>query len=187
MRLLSFSVLLLFLKPVTPLTTHQSILLIKDSLFALCSVLPGDEVAGLSPFGLPIKEVREDDRMDGYCGCHYDFQSKDDYPQCYITINQFSSPAVCLESFSTNRQYWVDMYQRSPDYISHLADSAAFFGNAEPDKCDDCGLQVVSGKYLIRIAFKGMYDMISAGTKKNSAVSMVKRLFEKKPYLKRTR
>lgn len=151
----------------------------------MCSVLPGDEVAGLSPFGLPIKEVREDDRMDGYCGCHYDFESKDDYPQCYITINQFSSPAECRESFSTNRQYWVDMYQRSPDYISKLADSAAFFGNAEPDKCDDCGLQVVSGKYLIRVAFKGMYDKISADAKKNSAVSIVKKLFEKKPYLNR--
>jgi hypothetical protein len=108
--------------------------------------MPGDEVASLSPFGTPVKLVTSDDRMDGYCGCHYDFESKTDYPQVYITVNQFGSLSECKEAFAMNRQDWVNMYQRQPDYINNIADSAAWFGNAQPEKCDDCGLQVVSGR-----------------------------------------
>ena len=63
----------------------------KDSLFDMCTVMPGDEVASLSPFGKPIKEVVPTDRFDGYCGCHYDLDAKDDYPQVQIEVNQFAS------------------------------------------------------------------------------------------------
>ncbi|HEY6063085.1 MAG TPA: hypothetical protein VIV35_05725 [Chitinophagaceae bacterium] len=156
---------------------------LKDSLFDMCMVMPGDEVASLSPFNKPIKEVTPDDRMDGYCGCHYDLQSEDDYPQVKISLNQFSSARDAKETYVTNKESWVSMYQRQPEFISNLGDSASFYGNADPALCDDCGLQVASGRYYITIAFKGYYDKISAATKKDASINIVRKLFEKKPYL----
>jgi hypothetical protein len=196
MRLFTFSIFILLLSAGNFRGEHNSKLsagsfgqthnskLYKDSLFDMCSVMPGDEVASLSPFGTPIKLVTADDRLDGYCGCHYDFEWKSDYPQAYIAVNQFGSLAECKEAFAMNRQDWVSFYQRQPDYINNFADSAAWFGNAQPDKCSDCGLRVVSGRFLISVAFNGVYDDISADAKKNSALAMVRRLFEKKPFLR---
>ena len=155
----------------------------KDSLFDMCSVMPGDEVAALSPFNKPIKQTTSLDRLDGFCGCHYDLQSDDDFPQVQISVNQFSSPATSKEDFAANKQDWVNLYQRQPEFISNLGDSAMFCGNAEPGKCDDCGLQVASGKYYITVAFKGYYEKITARSKQESAIRIVKKLFEKKPFL----
>jgi hypothetical protein len=155
----------------------------KDSLFDMCTVMPGDEVATLSPFNKPVKLVTSDDRLDGYCGCHYDLQSDDDFPQVQLSLNQFSSPRESKENYITRKEDWVNMYQRQPEFITDLGDSASFYGNADPALCDDCGLQVVSGRYYITVAFKGYYDKIPAGTKKASAINIVRKLFEKKPYL----
>jgi hypothetical protein len=159
----------------------------KDSLFDMCTVMPGDEVASLSPFNKPIKLVTSQDRLDGYCGCHYDLQSDDDYPQVQISLNQFSSARESKENYVINKQGWVDMYQRQPEFISNLGDSASFYGNAEPALCDDCGLQVASGRFYVTVALKGYYDKFSAASKKAAAISIVRRLFEKKPYLSSTR
>jgi hypothetical protein len=49
------------------------------------------------------------------------------------------------------------MYQRSPDFIPNLSDSASFYGKLDPALCDDCGLQIPSGRYYISVAFKGYY------------------------------
>jgi hypothetical protein len=40
-----------------------------------------------SQFAIPQTIVSS----NGYAGCHYDFDSKEDYPQCYITINEFNN------------------------------------------------------------------------------------------------
>jgi hypothetical protein len=162
---------------------NKTNIILKDSLFDMCMVIPGDEVASLSPFNKPIKQVTPHDRLDGYCGCHYDLQADDDYPQVQISLNQFSSAQESKENYVTNKQGWVDMYQRQPEFISDLGDSASFYGNAEPALCDDCGLQVASGRYYISVAFKGYYEKIPASAKKGAAVNIVRKLFEKKPYL----
>ena len=158
-------------------------IVLKDSLFDMCVVMPGDEVASLSPFNKPIKQVTPDDRLEGYCGCHYDLQANDDYPQVQISLNQFSSPREAKENYIINKESWVDMYQRQPEFISNLGDSANFYGNADPGLCDICGLQVASGRYYITVVLKGYYDKISAATKKDASVNIVRKLFEKKPYL----
>jgi len=157
--------------------------IVKDSLFDMCIVMPGEEVASLSPFNKPIKLVTPDDRLDGYCGCHYDLQSDDDFPQVQLSVNQFSSTREAKENFVIRKEDWVNMYQRQPEFIPNLGDSASFYGNADPALCDDCGLQVASGRYYISVAFKGYYDKISAADKKDAAVKIVRKLFEKKPYL----
>ena len=165
-------------------STHNKInFLFKDSLFDMCTVMPGDEVASLSPFGKPIKEVVPTDRFDGYCGCHYDLDAKDDYPQVQIEVNQFASAKASKENFVTKKGDWVNLYQRQPDYLSNLGDSAAFYGNADPGKCDDCGLNVASGRFFITVALKGYYDKIPESTKEAASISLVRKLFEKKPYL----
>jgi len=153
----------------------------------MCVVMPGDEVASLSPFGKPIKQVTSEERMDGYCGCHYDLQSDDDFPQVKISVNQFASARESKENYVNYKNDWINLYQRQPDFIANLGDSAMFCGNADPTLCDDCGLQVASGRYFITVAFKGYYDKIPATTKKNSSVNLVRKLFEKKPYLNHKR
>ena len=85
----------------------SSSLTYKDSLFDMCSVMPGEEVAGLSPFGKPIKLVTPDDRLDGYCGCHYDLQSDDDYPQVHISLNEFSSSKEARKGYDMYRKDWT--------------------------------------------------------------------------------
>lgn len=155
----------------------------KDSLFDMCSVMPGDEVASLSPFGKPIKKVTPDDRLDGYCGCHYDLQSDDDFPQVSISVNQFASIKESRSSYDMYRKDWVDLYGRQPDEVAGVGDAACFLGNAEPGKCDDCNLHVISGRYFIAVKFKGYYDKVTQQEKINSGISIVKKLFEKKPYL----
>ena len=149
----------------------------------MCMVMPGDEVAKLSPFNKPIKEVTAEDRLEGYCGCHYALQADDDYPQVKISVNQFSSAQESKEDYIINKESWVNMYQRQPEFIPNLGDSASFYGNADPALCDDCGLQVASGRYYITVALKGYYDNIPAATKKDATVNIVRKLFEKKPYL----
>jgi len=159
----------------------------KDSLFDMCSVMPGDEVAALSPFGKPIKTVTPDDRLDGYCGCHYDLQSDDDFPQVKISVNEFASYKQARETYDGYKKDWVSMYGRQPDDVTDLGDAANFQGNAEPNKCDDCGLHVIAGRFYVMVIFKGYYDKVSAQTKMNSAISIAKKLFEKKPFLGRRR
>ncbi|MEO6613639.1 MAG: hypothetical protein ABIT05_12690 [Chitinophagaceae bacterium] len=164
-------------------TYNKAGIILNDSLFDMCVVMPGDEVASLSPFNKPIKKTTPDDRFDGYCGCHYDLQADDDYPQVQISLNQFPSARESKENYIISKESWVNMYQREPEFIADLGDSASFYGNAEPALCDDCGLQVASGRYYITIGLKGYYDKISAATKKDAAVGIVRKLFEKKPYL----
>jgi hypothetical protein len=164
---------------------HHETIVPKDSLFDMCSVMTGDEVASLSPFNKPIKHVTSDDRLDGYCGCHYDLQSEDDFPQVQISVNQFSSAKESKENYISRKNDWMNMYQRSPDFVPNLGDSASFYGNADPALCDDCGLQVASGRYYISVAFKGYYEKVSAATKKAASIAMVRMLFDKKPFLNR--
>jgi len=159
----------------------------KDSLFDMCVVMPGDEVASLSPFNKPIKLVTADDRLDGYCGCHYDLQSDDDFPQVKISVNQFLSAKESKVTYVTYKNDWINLFQREPEFIPNLGDSANFQGNADPSKCDDCGLQVASGRFYIMVAFKGYYDQVSATTKRDAAIRLVQRLFQKKPYLNNRR
>ncbi len=155
----------------------------KDSLFDMCAVMPGDEVALLSPFNKPFKQATPIDRLEGYCGCHYDLQADDDYPQVQIEVNQFESAKESKDNYSMRKSDWVNMYLRQPELVAELGDSASFYGNNEPAKCDDCGLQVASGRYYISVAFKGYYDKISAAVKKEASVNIVRKLFERKPYL----
>jgi len=155
----------------------------KDSLFDMCTVMPGDLVADLSPFGKPIKTVTSDDRFDGYCGCHYDFQSDDDYPQVKISVNQFASYKESRQAYTMYKKDWTAMYGRQPDEIANLGDSACFQGNAEPDKCDDCGLHVIAGRFYVMVIFKGYYEKISQSVKMGAAINIVRKLYEKKPYL----
>src|SRR4051794_30383157 len=96
-------------------TDAKSNHILKDSLFDMCVIMPGPEVASLSPFNKPIKDVTPQDRLDGYCGCHYDLQADDDYPQVQISVNQFESARESKENYITNKKGWIDLYQRQPE------------------------------------------------------------------------
>ena len=75
------------------------------------------------------------------------------------------------------------MWERDPERIGNLGDSANFSYNADEPLCDVCGLTVISGKYLIVINFKGQYEDVSREMKKQAAVKLANLLFERLPQL----
>ncbi len=155
-----------------------------DGLFDMCDVMTKAEVAGLSPFGRPVKKITSE-KGEFYTLCHYDLESDDDYPQVHIVLSVFSSADEAKTAYTSTAGSWRDMYQRAPENINGLADSVCFLGNADPQWCDDCSLQAWSGRYFITIGFKGYFqNKIMAPHKQESAVNLLKLLFQKKPYLR---
>lgn len=76
------------------------------------------------------------------------------------------------------------MWQRRPETIKGLADSAYFNYNAFDDtKCDDCHLLLLSGVYDVIVSFHGQYDDVSRESKKNAAINIVKPLYNRIPGL----
>ena len=155
-------------------------------LFAMCDVMTGAEVASLSPFGLPLKKATSE-VADFYTSCHYEFVSNDDYPQTKIVVVPFTKAEEAKAAYTSTADSWRDSYQREPERIDNLADSACFMGNADPQWCDDCGLQAWSGKYFITISFKGYYQNrdrpITARQKQDASVALLRLLFQKRPEL----
>ncbi len=155
-----------------------------DTLFYMCDVMTGPEVATLSPFGKTLKKVSSE-RGEYYTICHYDLEANDDYPQVHIVLSVSSSAAEAKTTYTATADSWREMYNREPEKIFGLADSVCFLGNADPQWCDDCSLQAWSGRYFITISFKGYFqNKITAVEKQASAVNLLKLLFQKKPNLR---
>lgn len=146
--------------------------------------MPGPEVEQLSPFGKPFKNAEANEMENVFTSCHYNFESKDDYPQIEINLNVFKTSDEAIVDYNSYVESFKNLYEREPNRIRGLCDSACFMGNADPALCDDCSLIAASGRYFITVAFKGYYSTISAMQKQQSAVNIVKKLFEKKPFLK---
>ncbi|MCW3119988.1 MAG: hypothetical protein JWM28_4070 [Chitinophagaceae bacterium] len=154
-----------------------------DTLFYMCQVMPGPEVAALSPFGNPFKSVEPHDQMDGYTGCHYYLSSDDDYPQVDITLTDFGTAAEARVSYNIWVESFHETFGRNPDTITGLCDIAGFAGNADPALCDICAVVALSGRYRITVGFKGYYSKITADQKKTSGINIVKALLRKEPFL----
>lgn len=156
-----------------------------EKLFKMCEVMTGSEVATLSPFGKPLRKASPiSEGLDGYSGCHYELDSADDYPQVKIEVVAHKTASDARLQYEALIESWKDTFERAPDFISGLGDEASFLGEAEPDFCGDCSVVAVSGRYFLSAGFHGYYDEISAGKKKDSAVKLIRLLFQKQPTLK---
>jgi len=158
---------------------------LSDSLPDICTILPAGDIAKFSPFTNPLsKFYPEDNPLDAYRGCIYEFFKPNDYGTIKVSLIKNKSKAEALAFYNRNVADHIEMWQRRPETIKGLADSAYFNYNAFDDtKCDDCHLLLISGVYAVIVSFHGQYDEVSRESKKNAAISIVKLLYNRIPGL----
>lgn len=155
-----------------------------DGLFKMCEVMPGEEVAQLSPFNMPLKRVEEIDPVGDYAGCSYELADSKDFASIKIEVVRLKTIAEAGVDFQSYVQGFKDLYGREPDHLQGLGNKAAYFGQSDPGKCDECGLHVLSKDYFIDVLFKGVYEKIPQRAKQESAIRIFNRLVDKKPFLR---
>ena len=158
--------------------------ILSDTLPDICSVLPAGDIAGLSPFTIALSNSYAEDPLEGYRGCLYEFFKSPDFGTIKISLLKNKSKADALVFYNRNVADHIEMWQRRPETIIGLADSAYFNYNAFDDtKCDDCHLLLMSGVYNVVVSFHGQYDDVSREKKKNAAISIIKLLHDRIPGL----
>ena len=157
--------------------------ILSDTLPDICTVLPAAEIAGLSPFTVALSNSYAEDPLEGYRGCLYEFFKSPDFGTIKISLLKNKSKADALVFYNSNVADHINLWQRRPETIVGLADSAYFNYNADDTKCDDCDLSLVSGVYNVVVSFHGQYDDVLRAQKKNAAISIVKLLFNRMPEL----
>src|SRR5436190_16002053 len=150
-----------------------------DSLPDICTVLPAGDIASLSPFTHPLSRSYTDDTLEGYRGCFYEFWKENDYGTIKISLIKNKSKAEALVFYNSNVANHINLWQRRPETIIGLADSAYFNYNNDDTKCDDCHLLLISGVYNVVVSFHGQYDDVPREKKKNAAISIVKLLYDR--------
>jgi hypothetical protein len=155
-----------------------------DSVPDICMVLPAGDIEKLSPFTHPLSKSYADDPLEGYRACFYDFWNENDYGTIKVSLIKNKSKADALVFYNSNVADHVNLWQRRPETITGLADSAYFNYNADDTKCDDCDLSLMSGVYNVVVSFHGQYDDVSREKKKNAAISIVTLLYNRIPKLK---
>jgi hypothetical protein len=157
--------------------------ILSDTLPDICTVLPAAEIAGLSPFTIALSNSYAEDPLEGYRGCLYEFFKSPDFGTIKISLLKNKSKADALVFYNRNVTDHIEMWQRRPETIIGLADSAYFNYNADDTKCDDCHLLLMSGVYNVVVSFHGQYDDVSREKKKNAAISIIKLLHDRIPGL----
>ena len=153
--------------------------ILSDTLPDICTILPAGDIAGLSPFTNPISNHYAEEPLEGYRGCIYEFFKANDYGTIKISLLKNKSKADALVFYNSNVTDHINMWQRRPETIVGLADSAYFNYNADDTKCDDCHLLLMSGVYNVVVSFHGQYDDVSREKKKQAAISIVKLLYSR--------
>jgi len=157
--------------------------ILPDTLPDICIVLPPADIAALSPFTIALSNSYAEDTLDGYRGCIYEFFKANDYGTIKISLIKNKSKAEALVFYNSNVADHINLWQRRPETITGLADSAYFNYTTDDTKCDDCDLSLMSGVYNIVVSFHGQYDDVSREKKKNAAISIVKLLYDRMPGL----
>jgi hypothetical protein len=155
--------------------------ILSDTLPDICSVLPAGDIAGLSPFTIALSNSYAEDPLEGYRGCLYEFFKSPDFGTIKISLLKNKSKADALVFYNSNVADHINLWQRRPETIVGLADSAYFNYNADDTKCDDCHLLLMSGVYNVVVSFHGQYDDVSREKKKKAAINIVKLLYNRMP------
>jgi hypothetical protein len=158
-------------------------IILSDSLPNICAVLPAADIARLSPFTNPLSKFYSEEALEGYQGCIYEFFKLNDYGTIKVSLLKNKSKAEALAFYNSNVQDHIDLWQRRPETLMGLADSAYFNYNADDTKCDDCHLLLLSGVYNVIVSFHGQYDDVPRESKKNAAINIVKLLYDRIPGL----
>ena len=156
--------------------------ILSDTIPDICTVLPAEDITKLSPFTNPLTKFYAEDPLEGYRACIYEFWKSNDYGTIKVSVTKNKSKAEALVFYNRNVADHIEMWQRRPETIKGLADSAYFNYNAFDDtKCDDCHLLLISGVYDVIVSFHGQYDDVSREKKKKAAINIVKLLYDRVP------
>jgi len=156
---------------------------LSDTLPDVCTVLPAGDIEKLSPFTHPLSRSYADDPLEGYRGCFYEFWTTTDFGTIKISLIKNKSKADALVFYNAAVADHINLWQRRPETLLGLADSAYFINNVEDNKCDDCDLTLMSGVYNVVVSFHGQYDDVSRESKKIAAINIVKLLSNRMPEL----
>jgi len=158
--------------------------ILPDSLPDICTVLPEADIIRLSPFTIALSKSYAEEPLEGYRSCIYEFFKPNDYGTIKVSVTKNKSKAEALVFYNRNVADHIELWQRRPETIKGLADSAYFNYNASDDtKCDDCHLLLMSGVYVVIVSFHGQYDDVSRESKKIAAINIVKLLYDRIPGL----
>lgn len=155
----------------------------EDSVPRICAVIAGAEVAGFSPFTNALTNTEAVEEMDTHSACIYRFDKPNDYAAIKISFSVLN-PEDAKTVYTANIEDHRNMWGKDPERIANLGDSANFSFNADEGLCDECGLTIISTRFLVGISLKGQYENVSREMKKEAAINIAHLLFERLPRLK---
>lgn len=160
-----------------------------DTLPDLCTAISRQDVERIQPFTNLLTNVFPDpNNLDNYKACHYQFYTKNDYPQLAIRLIKWSSKKESADDFRMQLRGEFDAMGFLPERLPGIADSAYFsFDGEDSTKCNECGLVAVRGPYGIYISFKGQYETVTRAGKKNAAIRLLQLMYDRVPGLAASR
>lgn len=163
--------------------TNKHLNLQKDTIPPICVIMPGADVAALSPFSNPLTNTETAEEMETHSACMYQFFKPNDYASIKIELSYLDEAnirTIYISNIENHRSLW----ERDPERIENVGDSANFSYNADEALCDVCGLTVIKGSYLIGINMKGQFEDVSREKKKQAAIKMAYLLLDRLPVRK---
>lgn len=146
-----------------------------DTLPDMCIIVPPRFVNSLNPFGVPISSSFPDElNRDDYKGCYYQFFTNSMKPQIAVRLLKMNSKQDAVEVYKTSINGHTNDWYGTPERIYGIADSVYFnYEGEDSTKCDECGLVVLKGTYVIYISFKGAYDETPRSIKRVTATRIL--------------
>ena len=157
----------------------------RDTFPKICVVLPGPDIAAISPFTIPFGSAESSYEDENGSTCIYRFDSREERASINITLLRHGSAAEAKTGYKNYIQAHQEMWSRDPERIPNLGDSANFSYNADPGLCDICGLTLISGPYFLTINLRGQYENLPREQKKLATIKMAELLMERYPPLRR--
>jgi len=156
-----------------------------DELPDICSIITEKDMEEIKPFTHPLSKMFQDaNNFETYKGCHYEFFTPQDKPGLSIRLIKWGSKEEAVVDFQSFQKSEFDKMGFSPESISGVADSAYFSYDGEDIAlCNECGLVAQRGEYGIYISLKGQYETVTRAGKKEAALKILQRMYDRIPGL----
>jgi len=156
-----------------------------DTIPQVCAYITPRDMETCHPFTTLLTNTFPDpNSFETYAGCHYQFFTRDEYPQIAVRLIKWSSKQEAANEFKQQVQSHFDQWGIAPERLRGTADSAYFgFNTEDTSLCDECGLVAIQGEYAMYISFKGQYEKVPRARKKQSALKILQMMYDRIPGL----
>jgi hypothetical protein len=159
-------------KPKPKITTAKA-----QGNFVMCDVMPGAEVATITPFTIPFKNTEAWPTAGIKTGCRYIFKSEDEEAGVAIGLTDLGTAKNAWASYRNAYEASKDLWEETPAAVVVLKDTGFFSGK------DECGLKFHLGKYILDINFKGQFPDVSDEQKKAAGIVLAHMVIDRLKYL----